>query len=292
MKEYHEMAEDLFQRRDRYLTEKKKKRNTVIKALSGMACLCLAVLSGIRIRNESAFPEAEPYVVVNPIPLERQTQEHLPSKENETGSTSPEPENLSETHKGITDLDLPLSVNSGEGSVSGESETATGKDSIGLEDGASQPAGPDAPVSELSPGSLQAVRVNGDSADFFGGSYTDSQGLLCILLTKNTPENRRTICQELNLPESNVTFRDADYTLAYLTKLQASISEGMISKELDFVVISALREDTNRIHLTVTTQDASQLDKLRALDSLGGALEIEYTSGGPMIKDMAAPITE
>lgn len=268
MKDYQKMAEDLFQRRDHYLAERKRKMNIMIKTLSGVCCLCLAVLTGIRLTNNAA-PEAEPYAGISPVRLESQGGEScvspLPPEPDKENTPAPAiTEDKMEKYSGSPDDDSSVQ----------ESPEADGP----------KPESPDIPISEQSPGSLQAIRVQGDSSDFFGGSYTDSQGLLCILLTENTPENRRTICRELNLNENTVVFRNADYTLSYLTDLQTRISEGMISKELDFVVVSALREDTNRLHLTVTTQDPALLDKLQALDSLGGALEIEYTSGSGMIK--------
>ncbi len=278
MKDYNEMAESLFQRREKYLAEKKKKRSALVKASSGMLCLCLAGLWGLLFLNGSlsGHPDFPP------------------------DATLPNPENLADIYL-VNDLSQMLaqagqenqpekyllSTETEESDHEGREDFRTDGRDLSPQDTdaetSGEPGSPqsgegshDIPVSEQSPGTIQAIKPQAAYGDFFGGSYTDGQGRLCILLTEDTAENRSTVCRELGLSEGNVIFQKAAFTLAYLTQLQSRISEGMVSKELDFVVVSALREDTNRIHLTVTTQDEAQLARLRALDSLGGALEIEY----------------
>lgn len=293
MKDYNEMAESLFRRREKYMTEKRQKRTVLIKTSASLCCLCLAVLSGLWILNNNPVRDADLPFDVTPVAIEKAMGGPQAADADHTGGN------------GISDLqnDLSLPKDTEDPPISTESsghpgpyrqnaETSDSKapdENTESEPGNSDSEAPyenagdgsqDAPVSEQSPGSLQHLTAPGGTADFFGGSYTDSQGFLCILLTEDTPENRSAICRELNLTESNTLFQKADYTLSYLTDLQAMISAGMISRELNFVIVSSLREDTNRIHLTVTTDDPSQLEKLKALDSLGGALEIEYQPGG------------
>lgn len=118
-----------------------------------------------------------------------------------------------------------------------------------------------------------------DTSEFFGGSYTDSNGKFVIVLTEDTPENRAAICKELGRNENNTTFVSGTYTLEYLTELQTKISNAMINKEIPFVVSSALRETTNNIVIGATTTDESELAKLYALDTIGGAIEVEFSTG-------------
>ncbi len=126
-------------------------------------------------------------------------------------------------------------------------------------------------------------------SEFFGGSYTDSNGSFVIVLTEDTAENRTAICKELGVSESTTAFVSGTYTLAYLTELQAKISNTMINKEFPFVVSSSVREATNNIVVGVTTQDNTELAKLYALDTLGGAILVEYTTGAAAKDMLPAP---
>lgn len=117
-----------------------------------------------------------------------------------------------------------------------------------------------------------------DSSEFFGGSYTDANGRFVIILTEDTPTNRTAICTELGRSESNTIFVKGTYTLTYLTELQEKITNAMINKELPFVVSSGVYEMTNNIVVVVTTNDETELLKLYALDTIGGAIKVEYSS--------------
>ncbi len=118
-----------------------------------------------------------------------------------------------------------------------------------------------------------------DTSEFFGGSYTDANGKFVIVLTEDTSANRTAICKELGRSESNTTFVKGTYTLAYLTELQEKITNAMVNKELPFVVSSALRETTNNIVIGATTTNEAELAKLYALDTIGGAIKVEYSTG-------------
>lgn len=65
-------------------------------------------------------------------------------------------------------------------------------------------------------------------------------------------------------------------SLEYITELQEKVSNAMLHGELPFVVTSAVYENPYRLHVVVTSNAESDLQKLQELDSAGGALEIQY----------------
>lgn len=121
--------------------------------------------------------------------------------------------------------------------------------------------------------------LTNDIKEFFCGSYIDNNGNFIVVLTEDTMENRTAICKKLGIEENNVIFKIGTYTLDYLTELQSKISNAMINKELPFVVSSAVDEISNKIRVGVITEDETELKKLKALDSMGEAMEIEFYSG-------------
>ena len=130
-----------------------------------------------------------------------------------------------------------------------------------------------------------------DTSEFFGGSYTDANGKFVIVLTEDTPANRAAICRELGRSESNTSFVKGTYTLAYLTELQKKITNAMVNKEIPFVVSSGVYEMTNNIVVGVTTNDETELAKLYALDTIGGAIKVKYSSGTGT-EDLEINVTE
>ena len=54
----------------------------------------------------------------------------------------------------------------------------------------------------------------------------------------------------------------------------------MIDKEFTFVTTSAVIEDNNNIKVTVISNNESDLKKIKALDTIGGAIEIQYNENG------------
>ena len=130
-----------------------------------------------------------------------------------------------------------------------------------------------------------------DTSEFFGGSYTDANGKFVIVLTEDTPANRTAICKELGRSESNTTFVKGTYTLAYLTELQEKITNAMVNKELPFVVTSGVYETTNNIVISVTTNDEAELAKVYALDTIGGAIKAEFSTGAET-KELLLPKAE
>ena len=137
-----------------------------------------------------------------------------------------------------------------------------------------QPADEDGTYHENPTGNLPPVMEN-----IFCGSYTDSKGQFVVVLIEDTPQNRSTVCKELGIKEDQVSFQTGTYTLQYLTELQRKISEGMVQKELPFVVASSVNEISNRITISVTTDDETLLKKVLSLDTIGGAIEIQVSEG-------------
>lgn len=56
----------------------------------------------------------------------------------------------------------------------------------------------------------------------------------------------------------------------------AKVSTAMSNGELPFVSSSAVYENPYRLHIIVTSNAETDLSKLKAFDTIGGALEIEY----------------
>lgn len=133
------------------------------------------------------------------------------------------------------------------------------------------------PVKDEDVGSTEQPKEILNSKDYYAGKYVDNSGRNVVLLCKDTSENRADICKELEITESNTIFKEAKYSYEYLSQLQEKISKKMQGKELTFVTTSGLMEDTNNIKVTVTTKDENELKKLKELDTIGGAIEIEYS---------------
>ena len=128
--------------------------------------------------------------------------------------------------------------------------------------------------------------LNNNYTDYYAGKYIDNNGNNVVLLCEDNAANRKQICSILGITESKTKFKKATYSYEYLTKLQDKISKAMQNKELTFVVSSALMEDTNKIKVTVINNSNENIDKLKALDPKGGAIEIEYNEKGMATQDL------
>ena len=84
---------------------------------------------------------------------------------------------------------------------------------------------------------------------------------------------------ETNTPTSSATetFNEV-ITLEYITELQTKVSAAMSNGDLPFVSSSAVYENPYRLHVVVTSTADNDLSKLKAFDTIGGALEIEYNT--------------
>lgn len=128
--------------------------------------------------------------------------------------------------------------------------------------------------------------INTGYPDYYAGKYIDKNGNNVVLLCYNNETNRRAICNLLGITESKTTFKEAKYSYNYLTELQSKISKAIQNKEITFVTTSSLREDSNNIVVTVTSNNESNLNKIKALDTIGGAIDIQYNTNNSNIKDL------
>lgn len=78
---------------------------------------------------------------------------------------------------------------------------------------------------------------------------------------------------------------DGAITLEYITELQAKISEAMRNGTLPFVSSSAVYENPYRLQVTVSSNAEDDLAKLKAFDTIGGALQIVYDPGSISVED-------
>ena len=126
----------------------------------------------------------------------------------------------------------------------------------------------------------EPINESSDYPDYYAGKYVDKNGNNIILLCEDNNDNRKEICNILGITESKTTFKKAKYSYKYLTELQNKISQKMIDKEFTFVTKSAIMENNNNIKVTVTSNNESELNKIKALDTIGGAIEIQYDENG------------
>lgn len=121
--------------------------------------------------------------------------------------------------------------------------------------------------------------------DYYAGKYIDDKGNNVVLLCDDTTTNRKEICRLLNITESKTIFKTAKYSYQYLTQLQNEISKLMQNKELTSVTGSAIMEEYNKIEVTLINNNKENINKLKELDTIGGAIQIQYNSSIPMKED-------
>lgn len=246
MKDYNEIADSIFERRSKYFAERKRKRKKVVNLCCAMGCLAFVAGIGVYYLPSNNAINENNENNKNTQALNDYSQEKLEVEE--SNGLADEQTSKDSTYSNSEDVNA--------------DKNGIYVDNAGYED-----------MSEKS----EAI---------FGGSYTDENGNYVVVLTEDTSENRAVICKELGINESNTIFRTGTYSLSYLTELQAKISNKMSDKELTFVVSSGLYEDSNSIKVKVTTNDEVCLAKLYALDTIGGAIEVEYTSDNPVIDEL------
>jgi hypothetical protein len=83
-----------------------------------------------------------------------------------------------------------------------------------------------------------------------------------------------------DIPVDDFAYKDAGEYSDELIDLQNRISTAMANGELLFVVSSAIYENPDRLHVEVTTDDEDLINKLKAYDTTGELLEIEYRLNG------------
>lgn len=122
--------------------------------------------------------------------------------------------------------------------------------------------------------------LNKNYPEYYGGKYIDNNGNNVVWICEDNQVNRIEICKFLGITESKTIFKVAKYSYNYLEDLQSKISKKMSDKEIPFVTSSALMDDTNNIKVTVTSNKEEDLTKLKELDSIGGAIDIQYNENG------------
>ena len=122
--------------------------------------------------------------------------------------------------------------------------------------------------------------------DYYAGKYVDNNGNNIVLLCEDNEANRKEICSLLGITEGKTIFKTAKYSYNYLTDLQSKISKKMIDKEFTFITLSAVMEDSNNIKVTVTSNNESDLKKIKALDTIGEAIDIEYNTNSSAKTDL------
>ncbi len=267
MKDYREMSESVLERRDRYRI---RKRRRIKGIMSGAVCFCAAALLGAGLWAQGAGGSDGGRGELGNAREEQKesrlaTVEDL-SEDTEKRNQKPDEADAESREPGRDDGDTWEKNGS-----TGEKSEAGDRNSPEL----SQGTVVDRPAAE-NPGSTGALEAY---EAVWGGSYTDEAGRLVILLTEDTAENREKVFQ-LNpaLKENNTIFKSADYSLRYLTDLMEKISQAMVQKEFPNVTSAALREDRNRIVVTMLGEDMESEARLLALDSVGGAIEIDRLS--------------
>ena len=132
----------------------------------------------------------------------------------------------------------------------------------------------------------EMANENLDYPSYYAGMFIDNEGKNVILLCEDSIQNRKEICAKLGITQSKTTFKKAKYSYNYLKELQEKISKKMQNKELDFITSSALMEDSNNIKVNVKSKNESDIDKIRQLDKVGGAIDIQYDESTVPKKDL------
>lgn len=313
MKDYNEMVESLFERREKYQAKRQRRIRVLRRAASAVSCCCLILLVGVGILKSELFfkdpselfhggkvngsdqyssHESENLEGQDELDDEDASQEDAGLKGSETGGflsdNSMDPGSPAEENHSGSGGNFEGYGHSNSSSIGSES-TMGGSDSGKSDFMPADAAGnPDMPTSSI-PDSSGAPHMGGGSSGsvgnsndmapgYYGGSYIDKNGSRVILITKDSAANRAEICEYLGISGDGVVFRSATYSLSYLKKVQNKISGAMSRNELPFVVESALMEDANRITVTVTTTDQTKLAELQAFDSAGGAIKVVFAA--------------
>lgn len=118
----------------------------------------------------------------------------------------------------------------------------------------------------------------------WGGSYMDQNGRWVILLTEDTPKNRqRVFDNNPTLSEEGAIFQTATYLRTYLQDLMERLSRAELP---DCVSSIGFEEDRNRVVVYLTSEDTDSMERIRAFDSIGGAIQFQLLSTGDVITDI------
>lgn len=275
MKDYREMADNVLRRRDEY---KKAKKKRTAKTVSVLSCFIVAAVLAAGVRYIGIFadsgtaPDKSDGIV--------DTSQEMKRLAKEKASAPVAAEDFSADMR-TDDENTAAMPESGNHNMSeairsenhSDDEAETTKSEVTI----------DAPVAP-NPGDTGALTAYDEA---WGGYYMDENGNWVVWLTEDTPENRQAVFM-LNptLREDNTIFKKADYSKAYLTELMAKISAAMGNKELPFVTTAALREERNRVEVTMISDAPEDIDQVLMFDPTGGAIEIRYSDQDYAIIDL------
>lgn len=134
----------------------------------------------------------------------------------------------------------------------------------------------DEPVEGNYTGALTAV-------DGIWGGCCMENGRWVVWLTDDSAENREKVFSaNPGLSRENTEFKRADYSYYYLEGLMADISSLMAENGVENVTTAALREDINRVVVTMSVENEDDKEALMALDSQG-AIVIEVAEGNASV---------
>ncbi|MBE6571162.1 MAG: hypothetical protein E7656_02805 [Ruminococcaceae bacterium] len=138
---------------------------------------------------------------------------------------------------------------------------------------------------------ITADMLTDETEDIFCGAYIDGAEYI-VLLTEVNDENINAVCNAFGIDKKNTVFKQAKYTLSYLTDIHETISEMMMAHDTPFIVSCGVYEMENRVAVGVL-ETASEDDKqmIRELDSIGGAIEFE-TSRAITTYELVAKVGE
>ncbi len=283
MKEYYEMAQSVLERRDKYMVKKRRERKQIAATMS--CCFVCALLgvgawkyslpnalnskgddgvgligaesvgtdaesTGFGVEESTIGTDADGSEVTSGGKVQIETEETVPG--NTTNSVHGE--NVEESQKEMMQQEIVGVENYEQGK---ESQEAVQGNDMPLQSEAGDT------------GTLKPFE------EVWGGSYMNAQGNWVVWLTEDTTANREEVFKRNpGLSKSSTEFKKAEYTLAYLTQLMADISEAMGNDTLSFVSTAALREDLNRVEVSMSVDSEEAKQKVLAYDKLGGAIVI------------------
>jgi flagellum-specific peptidoglycan hydrolase FlgJ len=125
---------------------------------------------------------------------------------------------------------------------------------------------------------VEAEDKIGDLAEGKFSSQSQMSGSTSSSSCSDMAEGSADYSGDIPVDESN--YNESREYSEELTDLQNRISTAMGNGELPFVVSSAIYENPDRLHVEVTTDDEDFINKLKAYDTTGELLEIEYRLNG------------
>lgn len=89
MKNYDELTNDLLQRRDRYVADRKKKRKRAVSVAASLCCVCMAALLGFGMRQGGLLDGASPdRALEDTLPPDAEDTQHLGAEDPFDGGRS------------------------------------------------------------------------------------------------------------------------------------------------------------------------------------------------------------